>query len=174
MKTGSIRDVLNLGFLNRCETLIISGSIHSDMNALARALGMKAEEEGTNVMAVNARALLDEKAEEGDRGKLPAVKLVDVVKSRLLIIENFGTSRLTPSQVKLFVELVTGRINRSSTIITSGHPLKHWASFMAGSAEGKRLFDSLLRDARQIVIGTKSEEAKKRPAPFEITMRAVN
>jgi DNA replication protein DnaC len=173
MKTGSIRDVLNLGFLNRCETLIISGSIHSDMNALARALGMKAEEEGTNVMAVSARALLDEKA-EGDSGKLSAVKLSDVTKSRLLIIENFGTSRLSPSQVKLFVELVTGRINRSSTIITSGHPLKNWASLIAGSAEGKKLFDSLLRDAKQVVIGTKSEEAKKRPAPFELTMRAFD
>ena len=173
MKTGSIRDVLNLGFLNRCETLIISGSIHSDMNALARALGMKAEAEGAYVMTVNARALLDEKT-EGDRGKLSAVKLVDVAKSRLLIIENFGTSRLSPSQAKLFVELVTGRINRSSTIITSGHPLRHWASFMAGSAEGKRLFDSLLRDAKQIVIGTKTEEVKIRPAPFKVTMRAAH
>lgn len=173
MKTSSIRDILNLGFLNRCETLIISGSIHSDMNALARSLGMKAEAEGANVMAVTAKTLLDEKA-EGDRGKLSAVKLVDVVKSRLLIIENFGTSRLAPSQVKLFVELVTERINRSSTIITSGHLLAHWASLMAGSAEGKRLFDALLRDAKQIVIGTKSEEAKRRPAPFEITMRAVD
>ena len=57
MKTSNIRDVLSLGFLHRRETLIISGSIHSDMNALARALGMKAEREGISVMTVNAGML---------------------------------------------------------------------------------------------------------------------
>jgi DNA replication protein DnaC len=171
MKTSSIRDVLNLGFLNRRETLIISGSINSDMNALARALGMKAEREGRSVMTVNAGMLHEELAEAGETG-LSAVKLVGVAKPQLLIIENFGMKKFAHSQTKILAQLVTERINRSSTIITSGYPLREWTPLIGASVAGKSLIRSLSIHARQVVIGSKEPRAKKKPAPVEVTVQA--
>jgi DNA replication protein DnaC len=171
MKTSNIRDVLSLGFLNRRETLIISGSVHSDMNALARALGMKAEREGASVMTVNA-GMLDEELAASGEGGLSAVKLVGVAKPRLLIIENFGMKKFVPSQTKVFVQLMTERINRLSTIITSGHLLREWGPLVAVSAEGKSLLGSLSIHARQVVIGSAEHIAKKKPAPLEKTLQA--
>ena len=168
MKTSNIRDVLSLGFLNRRETLIISGGINSDMNALACALGMKAEAEGTSVMTINAGMLHEELA----AGGLSAVKLVELAKPKLLIIEDFGMKKFVPSQTKVLAQLVTERINRSSTIITSGYPLGEWAPLVGASAEGKRLLRSLSIHARQVVIGSKEQTAKKKPAPVEVTVQA--
>jgi DNA replication protein DnaC len=172
MKTCNIRDVLSLGFLNRRETLIISGSIHSDMNALARALGMKAEREGASVMTVNA-GMLDEELAAGGEGGLSAVKLVGVAKPKLLIIENFGLKKFTLSQMQALVKLVKERVTKSSTIITSGHQLKEWGPLVGVSPEGKGLLKSLSVHARQVVIGSAEQMAKrKRPAPPERTVQA--
>src|SRR5512136_1687575 len=125
MKTSSIRDVLSLGFMNRRETLIISGGINSDMNELARALGMKAEREGASVVTINAGMLHEELAADRD-GELSVVKLVGVSKPKLLIVENFGMKKFAPSETKVLTQLLTERINRSSTIITSAYPLGEW------------------------------------------------
>lgn len=171
MKTSNIRDVLSLGFLNRRETLIISGGINSDMNALARALGMKAEAEGTSVMTINA-GMLHEELAAGAEGGLSTVKLVELAKPKLLIIEDFGMKKFAPSQTKVLAQLVTKRINGSSTIITSGYPLGEWAPLVGASAEGKRLLRSLSIHARQVVIGSKEQTAKKKPAPVDVTVQA--
>jgi DNA replication protein DnaC len=160
MKTSSIRDVLSLGFVNKRETLIISGSINSDMNALAGALGMKAEREGKSVITVNAGMLHGKLAESGEGG-LSAAKLAGIAESELLIIENFGMRKLAPSDAKVITQLVTGRINRSSTIITSGCQLGEWAPLLRASPEGKSLLSSLMIHAKQVVIGSKEEVAKK-------------
>jgi len=164
MKTSSIRDVLSLGFMNRRETLIISGGISSDKNALAQALGMKAEREGTSVIIINAAMLHEELAANRD-GELSVIKLTGVSKPKLLIVENFGMKKFAPSETKVLAQLVTERINRSSTIITSAYPLGEWAILLGASAEAKGLLRSLLVHARQVVIGSKEETAKKKPAP---------
>jgi DNA replication protein DnaC len=171
MKASNIRDVLSLGFLNRRETLIISGSIDSDMNALARALGMKAEREGVSVMSVNAGALDEELAANGKRG-LSAVKFVEVAKPKLLIIENFGMKKFFPSQTKVLAQLVTERINKSSTIITSGYLLGEWGPLVGVSEEGGSLLRSLSLHARQVVIGSIERAPKRKPAPVENTAQA--
>ncbi len=172
MKTCSIRDVLSLGFLNRRETLVISGSVQSDMNALARALGMKAEREGASVMTVNAGMLDKELAGSGREG-LSAVKLVGVAKPKLLIIENFGMKRFVPSQTKVLAQLVGERVRRSATIITSGYLIAEWGPLMGASPEGRSLLKSLSIHARQVVIGSKEETGKRKPAPAETTVQAL-
>ena len=171
MKTSSIRDVLSLGFLNRRETVIISGSINSNTNALARALGMKAEREGASVMTVNA-GILDEGLEEDGKEGPSAVKAASVAKPKLLIIENFGMKRLAPSQTKVLAQLVAERINRASIIITSWYPLEAWAPLVGASAIGKSLLGSLSIHARQVVIGTEDQPVKKKPAPAEAAVQA--
>ena len=171
MKTSSIRDVLSLGFLSRRETLIISGGMNSDMNALARALGMKAEREGSSVMTINAGMLREELAAGGDGG-LSAVKLVGVAKPKLLIVEDFGMRKFTPAETKTLAQLLTERINKLSTIITSPYLLGEWAALVGASAEGKSLLRPLLVHARQVVIGSKEQTAKKKPAPLEKAVQA--
>ena len=171
MKTNSIRDVLNLGFLNRCETLVISGSIDSDMNALAGALGMKAEREGASVISINGGKLHEELAED-EEGGLRVVKLDGVAKPKLLIIQDVGITKLSPQQIRVVAQLVTERINRSSTIITSAYTMGEWPLLLGASPEGKSLLRSLLIHARQVVIGSKDQMRKRKPAPLKLTMQA--
>ncbi len=171
MKTNTIRDVLNLGFLNRCETLIISGSIDSDMNALAGALGVKAEGGGTSVVTIDCAKLHEEVAEDGDGG-LRMVKLARFVKPKLLILENFGVKKLLPQQVRLITQIVTERINRTSTIITSGSLLGEWSRLVGASPEGTSLIRALSIHARQVVIGTREQTNKRKPAQLRLTVQA--
>ena len=168
----TIRDVLSLNFLHRRETLIISGSINSDTNALARALGMKAEREGVSVMTVNA-GTLDEEI-EGQKGGLSAARLIAVAKPKLLIVENLGTKRIAPMQAKALAQIVTERVNRASTVFTSPYPLCAWTNRLGTSREIKSLFNILSANAGQVVIGTKGHGVRKtKPAPAENRCRLV-
>lgn len=171
MGASSIRDVLSLGFLDRNETLIISGSIHSDMNDLARTLGKKAEREGAGVLMIKAGALFELLAQEG-AGEKSTTGAVRPAQARLLVVENFGMKKLTLLQTRDFLGLMTERIGRSSTVITSGYLLTQWASHIPGSEEGKVLLNSLLKNAGQVVIGGKLKKKEKKPAPIDEPMQA--
>jgi hypothetical protein len=168
----SIRDVVNLAFLARNETLVISGSIHSDMNELARALGKKAEEGDANVLAIKAGALFEFLARE--RAGKKAMKDEDIHPAQvsLLLVENFGMKKLSLSQTKDFCDLMMERLGRLSTIITSPYLLVQWVSHIPESEEGGLLYNSLLKDARQVVIGGRPKKNEKKPAPIIQPMQA--
>ncbi len=172
MKTSNIRDVLGLGFLNRRETLIIFGCIHSDMNVLARALGMKAERAGTSVMTINAGMLYEDSA-AGENEGLSVVQLVGVAKPELLIIEDFGMKKFVASQAKVLARLVIERINKASTIITSQHLLEKWGLVVGASPEAKSLIRSLSVHARQVVIGN-AEITPKRKRPSAVKTMQIH
>jgi DNA replication protein DnaC len=171
MKTNSIRDVLNLGFLNRCETLVISGSIDSDMNALAGALGVKAEGEGASVATIDC-AMLNEEIADDAKGGLRVVELARFAKAKLLLLQNFGVKKLPPQQIRVIAQLVTERINRTSTIITTVHPLGEWPALIGASPDGASLLRALSIHARQVVIGSREQTQKRKPAPLRLTVRA--
>jgi len=148
----NIREVLSLNFLERRETLVISGNINSDANALARALGMKAERDGASIMTINA-GTLDEELVEGEAGEFSATRLIGTAKPKLLIIENLGEKKLAPTHAKVLASLLSERINKASTIITSPHPLSMMATQLGASTGAKSLLNSLSAHAGQVIIG---------------------
>ncbi len=170
----TIRDVVSLAFLERNETLVISGSIHSEMNELARALAKKAEEGEATVLAIKAGALFEFLARERAGKKAMKHKDEDIHPARvsLLLVENFGMKKLTLSQTKDFCDLMLERLGHSSTIITSPYLLIQWVSHIPGSEEGGLLFNALLKDARQVVIGGRPKPSEKKPAPVIQPMQA--
>lgn len=171
MSVGGIRDILSLNFLGRKETLIFSGSIGSDMNGLVRALGEKAREQGASVLIIKASALLARLAEKGE-GRPSDKDEWHPDKTALLIIEDFGGEKLSPPQIEKFSLIIAARLERASTIITSTVLLKQWLLLLEGSGKGKELFQALLRNARQVVIGGADEETKKEPAPLDAAAQA--
>jgi DNA replication protein DnaC len=171
MSVGGIRDILSLNFIGRKETLIFSGSLHSDMNALVRALGRKAEEQGVRVLIVKAGALLEWLAGKAD-GRPSDKDEWHSDKTALLIIEDFGAQKLSPQQIDQFSRIIAARLDTASTIITSTSLLKQWLLLLEGSEKGRELFQALLRRARQVVIGGNDEKARKEPAPDDAPARA--
>ena len=168
----TIRDVVSLAFLKRNETLVISGSIHSDMNELARALAKKAEQDEASVLAIKAGALFEFLARERAGKKAMKDEGMRPAHVSLLLVENFGIKKLTLSQTKDFCDLMIERLGRSSTIITSPYLLIQWVSHIPESEEGGLLFNSLLKDARQVVIGGRPKRSEKKPAPISQPMQA--
>ena len=164
MSVGGIRDILSLNFLGRKETLIFSGSLRSDTNALVRALGRQAEEQGARVLIVKAGVLLEWLTEKAE-ARLSDKDEWHPDKAALLIIEDFGVQKLSPPQIDQFSRIISARLDKASTIITSTSLLKQWLLLLEGSEKGKELFQALLRRARQVVIGGKDEETRKKPAP---------
>jgi DNA replication protein DnaC len=171
MSVGGIRDILSLDFLVRKETLIFSGSLHSDMNDLVRALGGKAEEQGTRVLIIKAGTLLERLLEKAE-GRPSDKDEWHPDKAGLLIIEDFGTQKLSPQQADFFSRIISARLERASTIITSASLLKQWLLFLEGSEKGKELFQALLRRARQVVIGGGNTTTRKEPAPTDVPAQA--
>ncbi len=171
MKAQTIRDVLSLAFLEKNQSLVISGSIHSDMNDLAHALGHMAGREGASVLIMTAGTLLELLVKE-KTGDSSIAEAMHPARAKLLVIENFARKKLTPSQTRSFAELMTERFGRSSTIITSTRLLSQWAKTITGSEEGKRLLDTLFRHAQQVVIGCKRKETEKKPAPVDQPVQA--
>jgi len=171
MSVGGIRDILSLDFLGRNETLIFSGSLRSNMNDLVRALGGKAEEQGKGVLVIKADDLL-ERLSQKPEGRAPGQDEWHPDKAALLIIENFGTQKLSDQQSDLFSRMLIARLGRAPTIITSISLLKQWLLLLEGSEKGKELYQALLRRARQVVIGGGDVTIRKEPAPGDVPAQA--
>lgn len=130
------------------------------MNDLVRALGRTAEQQGHSVLVVEGDALLS-RATEKSGERLSENDQRHPQSVGLLIVENFGTHKLSPRQIDQFTQLVTARLGQASTIITSPLLLNQWASLLEGSKEAKELHQALLRKASQVVIGGNGKTREK-------------
>jgi DNA replication protein DnaC len=133
------------------------------MNDLVRAIGWKAEERGESVLVIEAGALLARLTERAE-GRLSDKDEWNPGKAALLIVENFGVQKLSRPQIDQFSRLVLARLERASTIITSTSLLKQWLLLLGESEEGKRLYQTLLKRACQVVIGGMDGKKRKEPA----------
>jgi DNA replication protein DnaC len=156
-----VRDLFGLGFVDRCEDVILMGPVGVGKTILAAALGHAACRAGYKVLFIRSDLMLRElhqsRADNSHERALRKLLAVD-----LLIIDDFGLRPLDMEQSSDCYEVIIERHRRSSTIITSNRAVDEWIPLFDDGLLAQSAFDRLAHNAHQIVIEGDSYRKLKR------------
>jgi DNA replication protein DnaC len=158
-----VRDLFGLGFLDRKEDVIFMGPAGVGKTFLASALGHAACRAGKRVLFVRADAMLRElnqsRADNSTERILRGYLALD-----LLIVDDFGLRKLTPTGSSDLYEVLVGRHKRASTVVTSNRTVDEWVPLFDDPILAQSALDRLAHNAYQVVMEGDSYRKRQGPA----------
>jgi DNA replication protein DnaC len=157
-----VRDLFNLGFLQRTEDALFLGPVGVGKTFLACALGHAACRAGRRVLFLRSDALL--KLIHQSRADNSTEKVIrSLLAPDLLIIDDFGLRRLNAQQSSDFYEVIIERHRRASTIVTSNRAIEEWIPLFDDPILAQSALDRLAHNAYQNVMEGESYRRRQRP-----------
>jgi DNA replication protein DnaC len=147
-------------WINKCQNILITGPTGVGKSYLACALAHKACLSGHNVLYHRLPRLLEEiSLSRGDGRYLKLMKTL--TKAELLVLDDWGLSKLTREQQSDLLELFDDRHHSASTIITSQLPIEHWHQMMPDPTLADAILDRLVHNAHRIEMQGDSMRKKQ-------------
>lgn len=167
-------DLATCRFLERKQNVFFVGPAGVGKSHLAQSLGHEACRRGYDVVfltAARALALLNAGRADGSYER----RLQSLLRPDLLILDDFGLKPLRPPAPEDMYEVIAGRYERGSIVITSNRAFPEWPDLFSEPLLASAALDRLGHDAHQIVItgdsyrtrATKRRSADKRHAAAE-------
>ena len=75
-----------------------------------------------------------------------------LTRTEILVIDDWGLSKLTDDQRQDLLEIIDARHNTGSTIVTSQLPVKHWHEVIGSATIADAILDRLVHNAYSIEI----------------------
>ena len=156
-----IRELAGLAFLERKENLLFLGPPGVGKSHLAVALGVEVLLQGFAVYFTSLSRLLEDLKSAYEENRLDK-RLSIYLRPKLLIIDEVGYLPLDHLGATLFFQLVSGRYERGSIIITSNKGFGEWGEVMGDLILATALLDRLLHHAQVVNIRGNSYRLKDR------------
>jgi len=159
---SQIRDLATGAFIERKESLLLVGPVGVGKTHLAQAIGHAACMQGRSVLFEKTSRLL---ADLG-AGHLDATwerRLRRYLAPDLLILDDFGLRAFTERQGEDLYELVSERVRRGSTIVTSNRPPAEWYALFPNPVLAEGALDRLINAAHHVVLEGNSYRPRQRP-----------
>lgn len=147
-------------YLQKGESVLITGSTGSGKSYLASALGHHACEQGYKVAYFNLQKLLM----RTNMARLEGTnfKLFDrLLKTDLLILDDFGITHLDKLQQLDLMEIIEDRHGKNSTIIASQLPVASWFDIIGEETIADAILDRLIHASYRIELKGESLRKKK-------------
>ena len=133
------------------QNLLITGPCGVGKTWLACALGQMACRDGMTVLYHRLpRLFADLELAHGD-GRFPRL-FRQLVKTDLLILDDWGPDRLTASQRRDLMEIVEDRYGTGSTVITSQLPVETWHDVIDEPTFADAILDRLIHNAHRLPL----------------------
>ena len=129
---------------------------------IAAALAHQACRAGFSVLCFRAPRLFEDLALARGDGRYPKL-MTQIAKAHLLVIDDWGLSKMTDSQSRDFLEILEDRHGLQSTLITSQIPSTQWHALMENPTVADALLDRLIHNAYKINLKGESMRKKKSP-----------
>ncbi len=129
-------------WIDRCENVIALGPSGTGKTHVALGLGLAACQKGLPVRFTTAAAIVHELMEARDDRQLLRLQK-QLVKQRLLIIDELGFVPLSKTGAELLFELISQRYERGSILITSNLPFDEWTETFGSERLTGALLDRL-------------------------------
>ena len=155
-----IMELASCEFIDRHENVIIAGPTGVGKTHMALALAHEAARRGYDVHFERAAALLSWL--HGGRGdgsfERRFKQITDVP---LLVIDDFGLLELSPREQIDVYEIVCGRYERRSSIITSNRDVSEWFSLFNNPLLGSAVIDRLVHHGVRLTVEVDSYRLKE-------------
>ena len=144
-----------MSFLDNQENIIFIGSPDVGKTHLSIGLGIEACRQGVRTLFINCHELILRLKAAQEKQHLERV-MRRYERYDLLIIDELGYLPISENEAKLLFQLINGRYERKSTIITTNVPLSSWGTFLNSTATAEAILDRLVYHSHVIKIKGKS------------------
>ena len=135
-------------YLDKGESILITGAAGVGKSYLATALGNKACNQGYRVQYHNMQKLLNKLKLARLDGTI--IKLITKIsKADLLIIDDFGMKALEGQQQNDFMEIIEDRHGRKATIIASQLPVSKWYDIIGNEVIADAILDRIVHSSHR-------------------------
>jgi DNA replication protein DnaC len=157
-----IRHVFGLGFVKAKTNVLFLGLVGLGKTHLASALGYAACQAGHSVLFTTAVDAVNSLASAHAANRLKQ-EITKYTRPTLLVVDEVGYLPLDKTGADLFFQIVSGRYEQGSIVLTSNLAYKQWPSIFNNDAGlTSAILDRLLHQAETIVIEGKSYRMKDR------------
>lgn len=138
-------------YLEKGESVLITGASGCGKSFLASALGQHACSQGYSVAYFNTQKLLMRAKMARAEGTI--LKLFDKLeKTSLLIFDDFGLTHLDKQQQMDLMEIIEDRHGRASTVISSQLPVASWYDVIGEETIADAILDRLVHTSYRIEL----------------------
>ncbi len=155
-----VKDLFRLQFMKDHSNVILLGGVGLGKTHLATALGHHACLKGKRVLFTHTVDAINSLIVAQKAGRLK-LELRKYLKPELLILDELGYLPIDKTGADLLFQIISGRYEVGSTVITSNRAFKDWPEiFNNDSTLTSALLDRLLHHAQTVVIEGKSYRMK--------------
>jgi len=155
-----LKGLMSLEFIDRKENVILTGPVGVGKTFIANALAHAACRRNKSAIILKAAKMFKELYAARADNSLDRA-LSKLISPEILVIDDFGLTRLTSEQAHDFYEIMSERYERSSTIITSNRHVDEWTGLFDDAILANSTLDRLAHNAHQLVIEGESYRRKK-------------
>jgi|ERR1700722_13143035 len=146
-----IKELASCQFVEKKQNVFILGLSGVGKSHLAQALGHEVCRKGYDVLFYCTHELFDW-IYSGRGDGTHKRRLEQVIKTPVLILDDFGLQELNETQQSDLYQLIARRYEKASTIITSNRDFDEWPSIFINPLLGSAALDRLVHRGIQIVI----------------------
>jgi DNA replication protein DnaC len=154
-----IYDLATCGFVERAEGVWFLGPAGVGKSHLAQALGHEAVRKGHDVLFAKTSAMLNH-LNGGRADGTYERRLMNYLRPDVLILDDFGLKPMRPPAAEDLYEVIEGRYQRSSTILTTNRAFSEWLELFDQPVLGSAAIDRLAHGATQVMITGESYRAR--------------
>lgn len=151
-------------FINKAESILITGSTGIGKSYIASALGYHACSMGYRVAYHNLPKLFSKlKMSKADGSYLKEISKIE--RQHLLILDDFGIQPLDAQSRNALMELIEDRHEKSAIIITSQVPVSKWFEVIGEQTIADAILDRIVHNAHRLELKGESLRKKKNLEP---------
>ncbi len=151
VQAALLRELSSCEFMEKKQNIFILGPSGVGKSHLAQALGHEACRRGYETLFYCTHQLFEWIYSGRGDGSYKK-KLTQVIKTPLLVLDDFGLQVLNEAQQSDLYQLIAERYEKSSTIITSNRDFDEWPSIFTNPLLGSAALDRLVHKGVQIII----------------------
>lgn len=156
-----IRHLFRLAFVEEKGNIIFIGSVGLGKSHLATALAHAACLQGHSALFTSATDIINSLSAARASGGIKR-EMQKYLKPTVLVVDELGYLPIDKFGADCLFQIISGRYERCSTIITSNRAFKNWAEiFNNDSVLASALLDRLLHHAETVLIEGKSYRMKE-------------
>jgi DNA replication protein DnaC len=159
MDKAQISQLLTGEYIDKGESVLITGATGCGKSFLASALGHHACAQGQSVAYYSVQKLLLRL--KIARAEGTSTTLLDkLAKTNLLVLDDFGLTRLEHQQQLDFMEIFEDRHAKNATIVVSQLPVASWYDIIGEETIADAILDRLVHSSHRIEL--KGESLRKK------------